>query len=322
LTCPLCGDRRPARRVRHVHGADLAACRDCGLVRVDPLPPPAQAARLYDDAYFHDPQRGYADYVGDEAVFRAEFRRRLRVLRAAGGRGRLLDVGCASGGLLVEAVAAGFAPSGLEPAPGMARRAAEASGCPVRQGTLQDALLAAASFDVITLFDVLEHLADPRPALRRLRQALVPGGLLGVTVPDYGGLWARLAGARWPFLTPWEHLLYFTRRTLAAALGRAGFEAVHFATARTPLSLGTLAAKSPWPAVLVPAGLAHRGFGLPCGTLFALARTPALRAGARSRSRAAPSRRSRSAPDAGRAPPPGGPPPPRPPWGRASSSGR
>lgn len=246
----------------------------CGLVRVDPLPSAPEAAQLYDDAYFRDPVRGYVDYVGDDAVYRHEFRRRLRTLRAAGAHGRLLDVGCATGALLLEAASLGFVPSGLEPAPATARSAAERSGCPVAVGTLGDALLAPNSYDTVTAFDVLEHMPDVGHALRRLRAALAPGGWLAVTVPDFGGVSARLAGARWPFLTPWEHLVYFTRRTLRGTLATAGFVSITFATARTPVSWGTLALKSPLPAACVPEAWRHRGVGLPAGTLFALARAP------------------------------------------------
>ena len=236
------------------------------------MPAAEEAAAQYDDAYFQDAVRGYDDYARDDAVFRAAFRQRLEVVRRAGGHGRLLDIGCATGGLLLEAKALGFAPSGIEPAAGTAAQAAERSGCPVHAGTLDDALIAAASYDVVTAFDVLEHLTELGPTLRRLRWAVAPRGLLAVTVPDFGGLWARMSGAHWPFLTPWEHLLYFTRRSLRHALRHAGFARVTFHPATTPVSLGTLAAKTPLPAAAVPAAWRGRGPGLPFGTLFAIAR--------------------------------------------------
>jgi SAM-dependent methyltransferase len=274
VRCPLCLDVRAPRRVLSAHGHDLVRCRACGLVRVAPFPAAHEALAQYDQAYFAQPQRGYVDYVADEAVFRAEFRRRLRTLRPVLRAGALLDVGCASGALLDEARARGFVPSGLEPSPAMAARAADRSGCPVRATSLDRALLESARYDGITLFDVLEHLTDPLRALRTLRRALVPGGVLAVTVPDFGGAWARVSGARWPFVTPWEHLLYFTRRTLGRALREAGFEHVVFRPARTPVSFGTLAAKGVAPARWLPRRWRHRGFGLPAGTLFATARAP------------------------------------------------
>jgi SAM-dependent methyltransferase len=333
VSCPLCGDGREARHVLRAHGTDLVRCRRCRLVRIDPMPEAEALLAQYDGGYFADGARGYVDYVADEAVYRAEFRRRLRVIRAAGGRGVLLDVGCASGALLAEAGALGFDARGLEPAEDMARRAAERTGRPVHAGSLDDALLAPVSFDVVTLFDVLEHVPDPVRALRKLRIALRPGGLLALTVPDFGGWWARLAGARWPFITPWEHVLYFTRRTLALALREAGFVHVRFAPACTPVSFVTAAAKGPLPARWIPRALAHRGIGLPAGTLFALADAPAIPeraprpASARPRParcgrRGAPSRRSRSARRARRARPPAGRSRPRPRWGRGASSCR
>jgi SAM-dependent methyltransferase len=276
MNCPICQDARPPQFVFRAHGATLARCPACGVVRVHPLPEAQTLLAQYAPSYFKDAERGYVDYDADEAVFRAEFRRRLRALRAAGARGALFDVGCANGALLREAQAAGFEASGLEPSPEMARRASARSGCRVRAGSIEDALLEGGRFDVVTLFDVLEHLCDPLPVLRKLRLSLVPGGLLAVTVPDFGGWWARLTGPRWPFVTPWEHVLYFTRRSLVCTLEHAGFQDITFRRAQTPLSFGTLTSKLPALAPLVPPALRAYGVGLPMGTLFALARSDGL----------------------------------------------
>ena len=233
--------------------------------------PTREAARaLYTPAYFRDPVRGYVDYEGDETVFRQEFRRRLRRLRQRGAGDRLLDVGCAAGWLLTEATALGFEASGLEPSEETARAAHERTGCPVFAGGVEQALLSTAHYDTIVVFDVLEHLVAPLAALRRLRRSLRLGGMIAVTVPDFGGWWSRAAGRRWPFLTPWEHLTYFTRRTLRGALVRAGFGHVQFLRAGTPLSMRTLKAKAPWTRWLPVAP--QVGGSLPAGTLFAVAR--------------------------------------------------
>lgn len=202
---------------------------------------------------------------GDDAS-RAECRRRLEQVWRAGGRGRLFAVGCARGGLLLEAGALGFEASGLEPEPDLARAAAERSGRPVRAGTLADVLLAPVGFDVITLFDGLHGLPDPGTTLRRLRVALAPGGLLAVTVPDSGGPWAHALGARWPLHDPRPGGVRFTRRSLVRALGTAGFEDVSFRPARTALA----------PGAVVPAAWQSRAVWLPFGTLFALARAPRI----------------------------------------------
>jgi SAM-dependent methyltransferase len=244
-------------------------------VSVDPLPTPAQIAAVYGPDYFRG-ERGYRDYVGEEEVFRAEFRRRFAQVRAEGGRGRLVDVGCAAGHALVEAKAAGFDVLGVEPSPEMARVARERSGAEVLCSPIEAAEVAPGSVGVACLFDVLEHLVDPVAALRRVRGWLEPGGLLAVTVPDFGSWWARASGRRWPFVTPWEHLHYFTRRTLARTLAAAGFARPRFRPARVAVSFGTIARKAlgrAGPGVEGALGrAAGRGVALPFGSLFALSR--------------------------------------------------
>ena len=185
--CCLCGATTKPRMRFPLEPRALVACRSCGLVRVDPMPTVTEAIALYDEAYFQGGTQGYVDYEGDAPVFRAEFRRRLRALRGLGAHGRLLDVGCAAGLALVEAGRLGFAPSGLEPEPVMAARARARAGVPVLASSLEKALLQRGTRETITCFDVLEHFVDPLAALRQMRQALVPGGWLAVTTPDFGG---------------------------------------------------------------------------------------------------------------------------------------
>lgn len=279
MSAPCCVCGGTARRIALTHPeGTLTRCAGCGLVSVDPLPTREQALSPYDAAYFRG-ERGYRDYAAEEAVFRAEHRRRLARVRAAGGKGRLLDVGAATGACLLEAREAGFEAVGLEPSAETAARARE-RGLDVVTGTVEDAEFPDASFDVVTCFDALEHFLDPVAALRRIRGWLRDDGLLALTVPDFGGAWARISGTRWPFVTPWDHLHYFKRRTLSRALSAAGFRVTTRAAAGTPASFGTLAREAPGPLgrglEKALGGLANRGVSLPMGTLFALARKDAV----------------------------------------------
>jgi SAM-dependent methyltransferase len=250
----------------------LARCLDCGLVSVEPLPTPEAALLPYDASYFQG-EAGYRDYAGEERVFRAEFRRRLVRMRAAGAAGRLLDVGAATGALLAEARDAGFDVAGIEPSP--AAETATARGLDVFHGPIEAAAFAPESFDVVTIFDVLEHLVAPDDVLGRIGGWLRPGGRLFVAVPDFGGWWARGSGARWPMVTPKEHLHYFTRRTLGSMLRTAGFQVDSIGLAGTPVSFGSLARKGLGTAGRVVerllGRLASRGTALPFGTIFASA---------------------------------------------------
>jgi SAM-dependent methyltransferase len=70
------------------------------------------------------------------------------------------------------------------------------------------------AFDAIVVWDVVEHLWDPRNVLARLVEHLRPGGTLILSTPDIGAPIARLMGSRWAFMTPPEHLGFFNRETL------------------------------------------------------------------------------------------------------------
>jgi SAM-dependent methyltransferase len=92
----------------------------------------------------------------------------------------------------------------------------------VVQGTLETAHLPASYFDVVTMWDVIEHLTDPCKALRDAHRLLTPHGLLVIHTIDIESLFARLMGPRWPWLME-MHIYYFSRRTLRAMLEECGF---------------------------------------------------------------------------------------------------
>ena len=99
--------------------------------------------------------------------------------------------------------------------------------------TLEEGDFAPGSFDVVTMWDVLEHVADPPAFLRRASALLREGGYLFVNVPDLESWAARLFGRRWPLLLP-EHLNYFTRKSLTTCAEGAGLRVV--ASGRRPVS--------------------------------------------------------------------------------------
>ena len=99
---------------------------------------------------------------------------------------------------------------------------ARARGLRVTTGRLEELALPAASFDVITLYDSVEHLTDPVATLAAVRRLLVLGGIVHLVTPNVGGLQARVLGRLWYHYKPGEHLFYFAPRTLRAALEAAG----------------------------------------------------------------------------------------------------
>src|SRR5258708_15250718 len=86
--------------------------------------------------------------------------------------------------------------------------------------------LTPASYDVVALINVLEHLPNPQQMLRVVAGLARPGGLVLVHVPNLGGLPGRMAGAHWHQIEPLAHYYYFTARTLSQLLAKCGFQVV------------------------------------------------------------------------------------------------
>ncbi len=148
------------------------------------------------------------------------FRKALGLLGPAAGQ-RLLDVGAYCGYFVDVAREAGFDAEGIE----LSRWAvghARGLGLPVRNESIEERARSGARYDVITMWDVVEHLPDPRRELEACWRLLRPGGRLHVSTIDASSLVARLLGKRWPWLMD-MHVVYFDRATLPALLAQAGF---------------------------------------------------------------------------------------------------
>jgi SAM-dependent methyltransferase len=195
----------------------LVRCRTCGLQYISP--------RLRSDLILASYSEGEDPiYVSQMQARERTFAASLaRIERLAGGPGRLLDVGTAAGGFLAAATRRGWRAEGCEPNRWLAAWGSRHYGVHIKPGSLFDQAYEPGQFDVITLWDVIEHTTNPRATLERCRTLLKPGGILIVNYPDIGSWIARLLGRRWLFLTS-VHLHYFDRTTIRRLLAAAGFE--------------------------------------------------------------------------------------------------
>jgi SAM-dependent methyltransferase len=242
--CVMCGeqaarvlgrrlDRHQGLRPRRLTGVTttVVRCRGCGLVYCNPRPVPDDVAGLYDVA----PEHYWRDAAPDGEAFTDEiacFRR----LWSGAGAPRVLDVGAGTGRAMVAMGHAGLDVWGLEPSPTFRARALALGVAESRLalGTVQDAVYAPASFDLITFGAVLEHLPDPAAALSSVLPWLAPGGLIHVEVPSSRWLVGRALNAVYrltgaghvtnlsPMHVPY-HLYEFTPDSFARHGARAGY---------------------------------------------------------------------------------------------------
>lgn len=214
-------------RIHHLPGEfPLVRCRGCGLVRTTPRPVPSAMAAYYPQEY--GPHLGTR--VRPSPAPPPRWWRRLgsRLLRFNTHRlpelppGRLLEIGCASGGFLHSQQVRGWDVAGIEFAP-LAVQHARAAGFSVHCGPLETAPAPAEPFDLVVGWMVLEHLHDPAEGVRRLHAWTRPGGWLVLSVPHVTPLHFRLFGECWYGLQLPTHLYHFTPQTLRTLLERNGW---------------------------------------------------------------------------------------------------
>jgi SAM-dependent methyltransferase len=177
----------------------------------------------YQEDYYREETGGRFSGPFERASVWFRERRVRQVLARAPGPGAILDVGCGRGIMLAGFKARGWRVLGTQ----LSRTAADAArrlrGVEVECAELTELALPPASFDVVTIFHVLEHLADPLAYLRKARELLAPGGLLVLEVPDHSGPGFRALGIRHLCFDHPNHLFFFTSRSLAELLPAAGF---------------------------------------------------------------------------------------------------
>jgi 2-polyprenyl-3-methyl-5-hydroxy-6-metoxy-1,4-benzoquinol methylase len=225
--CIVCGaaSPKPLDAYRRAH---LVRCRECGLVFAGREPSEEELADNY-GAYSR------ADY--DSPITRRRYRELLDGFEPYRKTGRVLDMGCGIGFFLEEAKARGWEAYGSEFEP-RAVEIVRGKGLHCAQAPIDAETFEPGSFDVVTAFEVVEHLGDPLAEAETIARVLRPGGLLYCTTPNFASLSRRALRDRWSVIAYPEHLTYFTPATLRSWLARAGFTPAKLTT--TGISLARL----------------------------------------------------------------------------------
>ena len=234
VNCDLCGANdtelvlEERDRLHHLDGAfRLVRCRQCGLVYLNPRPTIEEMARYYPSDYH--PYSSLNDHpsvlVRLDHRYGVNKRCRAVIARSKVKGGRVLDIGCSTGGFLDAMRQRGeWEPYGVEINAEAANHARERLGLNVFAGALTDAHYPDSFFDIVTLWNVLEHLHQPQAALIEIARIIRPGGLLTISLPNPDCIEARIFGRYWAGLDAPRHLYIFSRRTLERVLASTGFE--------------------------------------------------------------------------------------------------
>ncbi|MCL4869092.1 MAG: methyltransferase domain-containing protein [Anaerolineae bacterium] len=217
--------------------AQIVQCNHCGYVYANPRWPSEALLQAYtsveDEIYEKERQ-------GRELTFQ----KHLQAVEKTWGkerRGRILDVGAYIGVFVEVARQRSWDAVGLEPST-WAANAAQARGLPIIQGTLDSPELRGELFDVITMWDVIEHVDDPKGEMQKAYHLLKPGGLLVVHTMDLDSWMARLMGPRWPWLMD-MHIHYFSQKTMRLMLEQIGYRVIWSGAQGRYLRLGYVASR-------------------------------------------------------------------------------
>lgn len=217
IACPLCSSPKQRilfDRLDHTHYTSqvrfkVVKCTECSMVFVNPRPGPSEIAAYY-PADFYEVDTKPQDLLrqkqfGLEA--RARFLQHIKP-------GRLLDIGCQKGEFLYWMQQKGWVVQGIE----FSRLSPNSFNLPIEYGRVEALSLPPHSFDVITMWAVLEHVHDPIDTLTRTAKLLAPGGRVFVLVPNFRSIPAQFM--RHDDVP--RHLLMFTPRTLSRAAETSG----------------------------------------------------------------------------------------------------
>jgi SAM-dependent methyltransferase len=236
--CPICkkmGAREWLQGPDRLHGRHevyrLMRCSACSLVWLRHPPEPAEMHLHYTDAYHK-----LISSAGENSPGRWGFRK--EALAPYKQSGALLDLGCSSGSFLESMKGEPWKLYGIEMSAEGAKTAEERSKARVFVGDILEAPFPQESFDVVTCFDVLEHLYEPRRVMARVGEWLKPGGIFYVLVPNVNSAEARVFGSYWHGLELPRHLFHYSPASLKFLAESAGLRGVSLETRRNP-AVGT-----------------------------------------------------------------------------------
>lgn len=245
--CRVCNSHR-TRDLFRIERDHFKVCDDCTHVFLDVTYDDASIKKLYEN-YGDERGRAYFQGIDSETISHIDlFLKRCQdYCLTQNDPLRLMDVGCGTGTLLKRAQKLGFAVEGVEICEPLARDTAKQIGCPVHEEVLSGVTFDKKHFDVITLYDVIEHLQEPLRDLSVVYDILNPGGVLFILCPNEGALIRKLSKLFYTLsfsrcvrplrlLYYQDHLSYFTKKSLFTMLNQLGLEIVCLETSNQELS--------------------------------------------------------------------------------------
>lgn len=223
--CKVCGADNMAYMFT-ANNCIISKCGKCSFVQVvdeKNIPP-----YNYNKSYFDN-----SKYKDKKALEKEHIRRKNLLVKYLGEEGRVLDAGCATGEF-VKFVSDMYEVWGCDVS-NEAIEIAKKRICPQLEnrficGTVENIILDNRRYDAICLWDVIEHISDPYEAFKGIDEKLEQDGYVFISTPNIGALFPKIMKNKWPFMTPPEHLCFFTRKSFEYFLSSFNMEIVEWSS--------------------------------------------------------------------------------------------
>jgi SAM-dependent methyltransferase len=231
--CPLCDNF--VSQVKYIFGEYIyKQCPICSAMFVANEFSSSDLAKEYSESYYEADsfdgkgRKGYPSYLKAQESLRDSFLQKLRVVREQKPSGKLLDAGAAYGSFL-QLASEHYKCVGLELSEYAAEMASSEFKMDVRVGSIERAPFPDEEFDVIVMWDIIEHLPNPLLALQEVRRMLKKGGVCLISTDDVSNWFVKLLGRKWWGIAPPLHLCHFSKKGMQFVFERVGnFSDVEF----------------------------------------------------------------------------------------------
>lgn len=220
MSCNICDSQN--LKIRYVkQGMNIMQCQNCSFIFVYPRPS-IETQNSYYDKSFKDGSYKLYSSVEDLKIRTSE--RRFEAFPKHMEGEKLLDVGCATGIFLDFCSQKGFQTFGVELSEEAIKKANKIHK--IHCGTLEDAKFQDSYFDIVTMFDIIEHVLNPDQTIKEVYRILKKDGLLVISTPDISSWHAKIMGKKWGLITPLEHLSYYSPKTITLELEKNNFKVI------------------------------------------------------------------------------------------------
>ena len=201
-------------------------CLDCGYAFVYPQPTSEHLGKVYSDSEYHNfsSNDNCNTHTTNKGLLRRS-RSRIQWLSKFIAKGDILDIGCAGGEFIYVANENGFNVSGFDISENAAQTAYRLTGNMIYTNSLETLISKNIRFDILALWEVIEHVIDPGDFLEQCKQLLKPYGFIALSTPNQRNYHAMVHGDSWKgYIDGPEHLHFFNPKTLSFLLEKHDFE--------------------------------------------------------------------------------------------------